>query len=127
MAPPEREGPVHVANLGLRFLLELAALGGLVYWDWAGNEGVARVALAAALPLVAAAAWATFRTPGDDVSGEGLVFVPGPVRLGLEFALFGTATALLWVAGRPVVAGGLAVAVHYALDYRRIVWLLGQR
>jgi len=42
---------VKAANLALRFLLELAALGGLAYWAAHTGSGAAKVLLAVAAPL----------------------------------------------------------------------------
>jgi hypothetical protein len=47
---------VKAANLALRFLLGLAALGGLAYWGAHTGSGAVRVLLAVAAPLVAAIA-----------------------------------------------------------------------
>lgn len=122
----ETEDPVRLANLGLRLLLEIAGLAALAYWGWTQNAGVARYVLAAGLPSVAGTLWAVFRVPGDETSGEGLVLTPGPVRLALELVLFGGATVALWVAAQPIAAGvlGVLTLVHYAVDYRRVAWLL---
>ncbi|MEW6253952.1 MAG: DUF2568 domain-containing protein [Planctomycetota bacterium] len=115
------------ANLALRFALELAALAALSVWALARFDGAASIALAVLLPLVAATLWATFRVPGDaSASGRAPVPVPGIVRLLLEVALFALGVLAL-VAAAYTAAGtglGIAVAVHYALSYDRIIWLL---
>ncbi len=49
------------ANLALRFLLELCALGALGYWGFkTGNTTIAKIALGVGAPLVASGpfAWA---------------------------------------------------------------------
>ena len=124
VAPPTADTPLAVANLGARFLLELAALGAVGYWAWATQSGVWRVALVALLPLVVAALWGAFRAPGD--GGDPVVAVPGAVRLTLEALVFGGATVALWAAGRPTLAAGFALAVlaHNLLAWRRVRWLL---
>lgn len=111
-------------NLGLRFLLEVAALGALAYWGWAGHSGVLPIVFTIGVPLLAGALWATVRVPED--GGEPLVAVPGTVRLGLEVGLFAIAVILLSQTNRPhwAVALGGAVAIHYLLDHRRVRRLL---
>jgi hypothetical protein len=98
--------------LASRFLLELAALFALGYWGWTQHAGVLRLLLAIGVPLVAAAAWGTFRVPGQH--GKGLVAVPGPVRLLLEFVFF-AAWALVF---------GVLVVAHYAASYDYVLTLL---
>jgi hypothetical protein len=114
----------HPLNLAVRFLLELAALGALGYWGWTQHTGVARWLLTVGAPLLAAAAWGSFRVPGD--GGPPLVAVPGAARVALEAVVFGGATASLALAGRPRLAltFGLVVAAHYVLSYDRLLWLL---
>ena len=51
------------ANYGLRFLLELAALGSLAYWGFAENGWVAEWPLGLGAPLVAAVVWGRFVAP----------------------------------------------------------------
>lgn len=111
-------------NLGLRFLLEVAALGALAYWGWTAHSGSIRTAWAIGLPAVAAALWATFRAPGH--GGEPVVAVTGPIRLALELALFALAVGLVYLAGRPTIAAslGAALVIHYGLDRRRVFALL---
>jgi hypothetical protein len=114
-------------NLGIRFLLEIAALVALGYWGWVAHDGVLRWLLAAGLPLLAAVLWGTFAVPGDrSRSGGAPVPVPGAVRLLLELAFFGAAAWALYDAGATLLAWVLAgvVVVHYAVSYDRIAWLL---
>ena len=124
-----REAKLHSANLGLRFLLELAALAGLALWAAGFASGPIRFVLAAAAVLVAGVLWTVFAVPDDPSrSGTAPVPVPGAVRLLLEFAiLFGGAWGFR-AAGFTdfaIVLAGLIV-VHYALWTERIVWLLRQ-
>jgi hypothetical protein len=52
------------ANLLLRFLLELCALGALGYWGFkTGNATSTKVVLGVGAPLVAAVVWGTFLSP----------------------------------------------------------------
>lgn len=117
------ENPI---NLGLRFVLELAALAAMAYWGWTQHEDIGR-ALAVVVPLVAAALWGVFRVPGDPRDAP--VAVPGPVRLLLEAAFFGAAVLLLAAADQPsaaAVLGGVVLA-HYAASYDRVARLLANR
>lgn len=121
-------------QLGLRFVLELAAL---VAWGLAGFEltgdalgGWLRWLVALVLVSAAAGAWGTFRVDGDSggESKEAPVRVPGAVRLVLELVvLLGGAVAVTWagLTGFGVVLGVLVV-FHYATTMRRTTWLLAQ-
>jgi hypothetical protein len=119
----------HPLNLGLRFVLELCALGAMGRWGYHGATGVLRYLFALGVPLLAATAWGVFAVPADPSrSGQAPVAVPGIVRLLLELAFFGFAT---WALARTDHARlawifGLIVALHYALSYDRIAWLLRQ-
>ncbi|HOA24466.1 MAG TPA: YrdB family protein [Aggregatilineales bacterium] len=112
------------ANLALRFLLEIAALVAYGYWGWTQHEGAGRFLWAIGLPVVAAAAWGTFRVPGDPA--EAPVAVPGIVRLLLETVFFAGAVMLLAAAGPRTLAiiFGVIVLAHYGLSYDRVIWLL---
>lgn len=122
----------HPVNLAVRFLLEIAAVSALAFWGW-GWGGWYRWPLAIAIAVAAMAVWSMFRTPGDGVSGPGLVATPGPVRLILELGLFALAVAALLTAHANERAAwfalilGIATVVHYALSWDRIVWLLTGR
>ena len=116
-------------NLGLRFLLELAALAGLsvagwrlapVPWNWLA---------VIALPVIGAALWGVFNVPGDPSrSGAAPVPVPGFVRLAVEFLVLSGGAAALVAAGFRTAGVVLAVlvVVHYALSWDRIAWLLSR-
>ena len=119
--------PAHAA---FRFLLEIAAL---VCWGivgWQATDNPARWALVVGLPAVAAAAWGTFRAPGDHSAGGGApIAVPGLVRLVLELGvLLGAAvlTAFVWRPAVGLTLGG-AVVVHYLGTTARVRWLVAQR
>jgi len=116
----------HPLNLGLRFLLELAALAAMAVWGWQKGAGWLRFVFAIGIPLVAAILWGTFRVPNDP--GAAPVAVPGLVRLTLELAYFGFAVYALASIDRPSLAWGLgaALVLHYALSYDRIIWMIGQ-
>jgi hypothetical protein len=113
-------------NLAVRFILEVVALLVIGYWGWNQVTNAFRYLLAIGLPLLAAAAWATFRVPGDaSASGDVPVPVPGFVRLILELALFSLAVWGLSGMGHralAIIVGGI-VLLHYAISYDRVVWL----
>ena len=114
----------HPINLGIRFLLELAAWGALGYWGWVRHAGTWRFVLAIGLPLAAMALWGVFRVPND--GGPPVVAVPGVVRLALEAVVFGAAVGLLVDAGQRPLGIGLAIILvaHYAISYDRVARLL---
>lgn len=117
----------HPLNLGLRFLLEVAALVAIGAWGWSLSDGPIRYLWAIGLPIAAAAAWGTFRVPEDaSASGRAPVPIPGWARLALEFALFGWATVALFARGSTSLAGIYlgVVVLHYGLSYDRILWLV---
>jgi hypothetical protein len=106
------------ANDGLRFFLELAALGSLAYWGFTDRGGVGQWLLGVGAPLVAAAVWGTFVSPKASRP------TVDPVRLVLELAVFGSGVAALFAADQATLAVVLAalVAGHLALTFA-----LGQR
>ena len=117
----------HPVNLALRFLLELAAIGAMSLWGFAHGGGVARWVWAVAAPLAAATVWGVFAVPGDPSrSGSAPVPVPGALRLGLEICFFTSAVGCLLHIHRPTLAIMLAsvTAIHHAVSYDRIGWLL---
>lgn len=117
----------HPINLGLRFLLELAAMVALGYWGWTANEGFLRVVLGIGVPLLAAAIWGTFRVPGEPAHQQDVpVAIPGPLRLLLELGMFACAVWLLIRAGAVDLGWIFAaiVGIHYLISYDRVLWLL---
>jgi hypothetical protein len=119
----------HPVNLGLRFMLEMAALVAIGRWGWGRASGPLRYLLAIGLPVAAAAVWGAFRTSDDpSASGRAPVPVPGAVRLTIELAILGCAVWCL-VDASAVTVGvvfGVVVLLHYAASYDRITWLLRQ-
>jgi hypothetical protein len=94
------------ANLALRFLLELCALGALGYWGFKAGGGLsAKIALGVGAPLVAAVVWGTF------VSPQAPVRLPGPVVLVLQALVFGSAAAGLVATGHRTLALGFVVII----------------
>lgn len=104
--------PIIAANLGVRFLLELAMLVAL---GWVGGEigssWVVRVLLAVAFPLLAAVVWGMFIAPKAPRR------LADPAKLLVEVVLFAAAVVGLAVVGHPVLAAVLAVvfAVNVAV------------
>jgi hypothetical protein len=123
--PPTADSPLAVANLALRFGLELGGLAAFAYWAWATRTGALRLVLVVAVPLAVAALWAGFRVP-DDGGDPVVTAVRGTDRLALEAVVFGAAALALWDAGQSTLAVGFAVAVlvHNLLAWRRLRWLL---
>jgi len=114
----------HPLNLALRFVLELTALAGLAMLGWTlGGEGW-RLLPAIVIPVLAAAAWGTFRIPNDP--GRAPVPVAGPIRLALEVAVFAGGVAGFAVAGQGTVAllVGAVTGLHYLASYDRVIRLL---
>jgi hypothetical protein len=119
----------HPINLGVRFLLEIAALIAMGYWGWHQSDGALRYVLAIGIPVVAAALWGTFAVPDDKSrSGKAPVPVPGVVRLILELAFFAFAVWALFNSGlvTSAIGTGIVIVIHYAVSYERIAWLLRQ-
>ena len=104
-----------VANLAVRFVVELAGLAGLGVWGaGATSNSVGRVILAIAAPLAAAGIWGVWSAP------KATRRLPGNGLLGLELALLGAAVAGLLDAGHPLAAGALgAVAIVNGAFLRR--------
>ena len=103
------------ANLALRFLLELCALAALGYWGWTTGSGVTRWLLAAAAVPVMAVVWGLFVAPRRRIDPA------KPLRLAIEFVVFGAAAVALAATGHTALAIAFAVvaAVSGTLNY---VW-----
>lgn len=105
------------ANLVVRFLLELCALGALAWWGAAtGSTTIASVLLAVAAPLVAAVAWGVF------VSPKARIKLP-VVRWVVELAVFLCAAAGLVAIDHPRLA--LVLLAAYAVN-RTLLLVLGE-
>lgn len=116
---------LRVINLGIHFLLELCALGSVVYWGFSTGGGWGmKLVLGLLLPTLLAVIWGVFRVPNDP--GPAPVAVSGTVRIVIEFGVFAFATWCLAAAGKPALAwafGAIAV-VNYALMYERLLRIL---
>ena len=102
----------------LRFFLELAALASLAYWGFTEFDGVAQWLVGLGAPLLVAVVWGRFMSPKASHP------TVDPVRLVIEFLVFGSGVAALFAADAPVLAVVLAVlaALHLSLTFA-----LGQR
>ena len=119
----------HPLNLALRFLLEMIALLSVGMWGWKQSDGWLRFVLAVGIPVVLAAVWGTFAVPDDPSrSGNAPIVTPGAIRLMIELGIFVFATWSLYDIGQVKwsMALGIAVVLHYAASYDRIVWLLAR-
>jgi hypothetical protein len=117
----------HPANWAIRFVLEIAALIAMGFWAWQQGEGATRYVFGALVPLVAATLWGVFAVPGDPSrSGSAPVAVSGALRLGIEAAFFAFAVWALYQLGSTALSATMAtaLAVHYAVSYDRVAWLL---
>lgn len=116
-------------NLGLRFLLELAALAGFAAWVFSSVTGWWRYLLALALVLLIVGLWTTFAVPGDPSrSGTAPVPVPGSVRLVLEMVVL-VWGAYAWHASGYSRVGlllSVLIGLHYLFSLKRVAWLLQQ-
>jgi len=94
------------ANVALRFLLELCALGALGYWGFkTGSGALAKTTLGIGAPLVAAVVWGTFVSPNAPVQ------LPGLLVLILQVLVFGSAAAGLVATGHRTLALAFVVIV----------------
>ena len=119
--------PMNRWNLGYRAALELSALGAMGTWGYDRGTGFSRYLLMAGIPALAGATWGVFAVEGDPSrSGHTAVPTPGLVRLGLELAFFGFSAWALRDMGYDAAsyAMGGSFAVHYALSYGRLRWLI---
>ncbi|WP_330295887.1 DUF2568 domain-containing protein [Streptomyces sp. NBC_00503] len=84
-----------LANEGLAFFLELAALGALAWWGFTRDIGrVGSIALAVAAPLAAAVLWGLFAAP------KARYAVPLAAQLGVKVLVFGAAALALLALGQ---------------------------
>ena len=117
----------HPLNLAVRFFLELIMLAVIAWWGYHHFSGWAGIGAAIAFPVLAATLWGVFRIPNDPRPAP--VAIPGPLRLLLEFALFGWAVWGLHDLGFDTLAWVLAgmLAAHYLVSYDRTAAMLRNR
>ena len=97
--------------LSIRFLFELAVLGGLAWAATGLYEGVVAVAAAVGWPVAAASVW------GHWVAPRARRRLPDPLRIIVELAIFAAAAAALAAAGHTgaaIVIGGVSAAAAVA-------------
>ncbi len=119
----------HPLNLAIRFLLEISALISFGLWGWKFSESGWRYLLVFLVPLMFAIAWGVFNVPGDPSrSGNAPIVVSGVVRLLLELVFFTLASLALFQLGYQNLWWilGVAVFLHYAISYDRLIWLFAR-
>ena len=80
-------------------------------------------------PIAGTVLWGLFNVPGDPSrSGAAPVPVRGIVRLAGELAFFALGAWALATSGYGGlgIALAIAVAIHYAISYDRIAWLIAR-
>jgi hypothetical protein len=93
-------------NLGLRFLLELTALGATADWGYHSESNWSRWLVAAATVVAVAVIWGRFVSPKRSVDA------PVAVRGAIELAVWIAAALALWSIGHAQLAiAFLVVAV----------------
>jgi hypothetical protein len=102
----------------LRFCLELAALASLAYWGFSEFDGAAQWLIGLGAPLLVAVVWGRFMSPRASHP------TVDPVRVVIEFLVFGSGVAALFAAGAPVLAIVFAVLATLHLS---LTFALGQR
>jgi hypothetical protein len=95
-----------MANLALRFALELAALAAFAGFGLSLDASVVvRILVALVAAAIFVAVWGRWRAPRSEHQ------LIGPPGLGLELLIFALAAAALAAAGAPVLAGVFAALV----------------
>lgn len=114
--------PLHAANEGLAFLLELVMLAGLAWWGSQAVAGLAgRIALAVLTPAVAVVIWGLFAAPRARVQ------LPAAGVLAVKAIVFGGAAVAAYSTGwhAPAIAFAVVAAVNTAVaafDRQALVW-----
>src|SRR5579859_3333392 len=107
---------IKMGNMAIAFFLELCALAALGYWGFqVGDGALAKVALAVGAPLLTTVAWELFIAP------RAVVRVPYAINQTLRILVFGLAVVALAVAGQPIWAWVLGVAVAVNLTLLRVL------
>ena len=96
------------ANLGLKFLLELAAIAAFAFWGASRSPVVLAVILAVAIPAAFIAAWGVWAAPRSPRR------LPTPKRVPFELGCFALAAVALIAAGATTT--GIAFAVVAAVN-----------
>lgn len=99
-------GPLHVANEGLAFVLEIVALAALAWWGFRTGSGpVVPTLLGVGAPLLAAVVWGLFAAP------RARVRLPLAGVLAVKIVVYASAAAALDAVGHRVLAVVFAVVV----------------
>jgi hypothetical protein len=93
------------ANLGLRFLLELALLAALAVWGFSLGSTWLSVVAGIGAPVMAACVWGLWIAPKSERR------LTDPTRLVLELLLFTAAAIALAATGRTALAAVLVALV----------------
>ena len=94
---------LQLANLGLRFGLELGALGLVSYWGFhAVPGGLSRLALGIAAPLALVVLWGLLASPRAPIP------LSQPLKAGVQVTLLLVPAAAMAQAGRPALASAFA-------------------
>jgi hypothetical protein len=94
-----------IANLAVKFLLELAAIAAFAYWGATRDGVVAGVLAGITAPALAVALWGTFAAPNATRR------LPMRARVPFELGVFAVATGALIAVGWTIVAIVFAVVV----------------
>ena len=117
--------------LAFRFLLELIAFGTIGWAGWRiGDGGITGGVFAAIALLIAAAVWGTISVPDDPTRNPTpVVAVPGWLRLGIEFLIFGLAAWSLWVLVSRAASETFLTALGIAtlVGWDRTWWIIRHR
>ena len=104
MALPALPKPLHLANEGLAFLLELAAFGILCWWGFNTGHGLlVHLVLGLGAPIAAMVVWALFAAP------KATFPVAMPFVLLIKAVVFGASALALDGLGHPGAALAFAV------------------
>ncbi|WP_312857282.1 YrdB family protein [Neobacillus endophyticus] len=102
-------------NIGLRFLIEIAALICLGYWGFhAANRTIIKIVLGIGAPLITAIIWGTFGSPKAAYPLQGFSM------LVLEVAVFGSAAVALYASGKQRLAILYAIVTFINLVLMKI-------
>ena len=93
---------LRAANLGLKFILELAAIASFAYWGGTVGTGAISILVALATPLAAAVLWGVFAAPRSERR------LPTRSRIAFELVFFALAALALTSA---TIAGAIVFAL----------------
>ena len=100
------------ANLALRFILELCALGAVGYWGiYTGNGKIMKIVLGIGSPILLGVVWGVFGSPNAAVK------LTMTWHILLEMIVFGIPAVALYFTGKPQIAFiyGMVVVINRIL------------